>query len=528
MSLIAKETNIGVPILYMPPKFPQHFNRNIDETQENEVEKILIQIHMNYTINKKNIKMRSCCEAQSQSIDQIFKYVDIYEVIESCKSKSFDMIFCYYDILNYAYIKTDVKLINLLLVKIAESGLFDVSMFIPALEDLCKKEIYVIIPTEYAEKLLYYYLYTQNIQNNRKLFDRNNKFIKYILACIKEVPFDIIVNIIFYDELDLFLHIYEKIKNYKLLYFAIRYESHNILDYLYSIENPIGSYINTEFLIDNNIDPNDVKAIDKIIADGNLELIKGCYKHITDLEYINNRIVLFLAVIKNDYAMTEFLLLQGVEADGISCNYAAYYGLIPILELLIQNGAEITSVTTYYGAYSGKVEVLKYLHRKKYKFKYDTINYLVKGGHININNLETLKDVVEPLQDHILNYVCINDNNNNNSTDLDTIEYLYNNNAKLDPRVLNSIARWGSLQTLRFLISKGITIDQHIIGNLATRGQLSIIRNLYRSIVPIISLTGKMGNVMVTRYFDTNRQNLIMIQSLKVLNMVVLRLNSLL
>jgi hypothetical protein len=168
----------------------------------------------------------------------------------------------------------------------------------------------------------------------------------------------------------------------------------------------------------------------------------------------------------------------------------------------MEHGADISS-SIYYAAYAGKVNILKYLYQKKYTFECSIINYMIAGGYLNINDTGTLQDIVEPLQDHILNHVCMLEN-----IDLEVIEYLYNKNAKLDPCVLNNIARWGSLEVLRFFISKGIKIDQHIMGNLATRGQSSIIRNLYRNIVPVISITGKIGNRTITRFFNRNKQEL--------------------
>ena len=508
MSLIAKRTDEGVPVLYMPGNFRgRHFNRDEDDARENEAEKILNMIHLSYTNERKIKKAKERYSMSIHYFSMIFDYVDIYEVVNSCKSRSFNVIFIFYNLLHYAHSKTDVKLLNLLLEKISEAGLFHVSMIVPILEYFCEQGIYVNIPLEYAERLLCFYMHPPREDESefrRNLFDKSDtKFVNYILDCITEVPFNVIVNIIFHDQIDILKRFHNKFKDYRLLYYAIRYESRNILDYLYSLEKPIGSYIDPEYLVSVGIDLNDVKVVDVLMAEGNLDIIEGLYDHVTDLTYLNNRIVLFISVRRNDYAMTEFLLSKGVVPDGISCGYAAYNGSLPMLELLIEYGADIKSTTIYYAAYSGKMQVLKYLYKKKYKFEYSTMNYLVEGGHLNINNLETLQDVVEPLQDHILNYACRDEN-----TELEVIEYLYNKNAKLDPHVLNSIARWGSLEALRFFMSRGVKIDQHIMGNLATRGQLSIIRNLYRNVVPVVSITGQVGTTTITRFFNRNKQEL--------------------
>jgi hypothetical protein len=110
---------------------------------------------------------------------------------------------------------------------------------------------------------------------------------------------------------------------------------------------------------------------------------------------------------------------------------------------------------------------------------------------------------MEPLKYHLLNYISTDEN-----ADIEVVEYLYNKNAAFDTSYMNLIASSGSLNILRFFMSKGISINQHIIGNLATRGQFSMIKGLYNNIVPVISLTGQIGNQTVTRFFNKNKKEL--------------------
>jgi len=74
--------------------------------------------------------------------------------------------------------------------------------------------------------------------------------------------------------------------------------------------------------------------------------------------------------------------------------------------------------------------------------------------------------------------------------------------------MMNSLSSYGSLEVFRFFMSKGIPIDQHVMGNLATRGLHSVIRSIYNNVVPVISLSGKIGNNTVTRFFDTSKREL--------------------
>ncbi len=73
---------------------------------------------------------------------------------------------------------------------------------------------------------------------------------------------------------------------------------------------------------------------------------------------------------------------------------------------------------------------------------------------------------------------------------------------------MSDVASRGSLEVFKFLMSKGIKINQHIMGSLATRGQFTLIKNMYTKTVPIISLTGQIGNTTVTRFFNRNKQEL--------------------
>jgi len=257
-------------------------------------------------------------------------------------------------------------------------------------------------------------------------------------------------------------------------------------------------------LFEASFDKDSITYTEEIVSEGNLELIKKIYLHTIDIDYLNRRMILSLAVKNNDYEVAEFLIKQGSKIDIISCNYACYNGSVKMIELLINGSAVIESVNLYYAAFNGKLDLLKYIHNKKIKFDASVLNYFIKGGHLNINNIQSLENVVESFQDYILDYACTEQ-----SVELETIEYLYQKNAKLSRHIMNNIASTGSLKVFRFFMDKGVPIDQHIMGNLATRGQFSLIQSMYNKVVPVMSLSGQApSGAIITRFFNTNKKEL--------------------
>jgi hypothetical protein len=425
---VARVTNEGTPVLYLPFKHrhDDDIGANIRETP---AEIFFSKIYVVYDIGseKKISTNNGTIKMGIYFFDKICSQLNLYDIISSFNT--YHNAFTFYFLLDYAQYKLDVPLINVLLEKLSHSHILDITMIMKVIYRLYLKKIYIKLPELYSERILYDYIHNEVVV---KFFMDNTIFEKkiyegfddlemqnFLIKCTDTITYSSISCIIFYDRIDLLIKLYDKMKECNLLSYAIRYESKNIIDYLYSIEKPIKDFIDNNFLNDVKIDYNDVKIIDSIIDDGNLELLKLFYEHTIDIKKLNKRIILFLAVRKNNYIITEFLLSKGVKPDYNSCVYASYNGFIDILKLLISYDAVINDSITYYAAFSGKIEILKYFHKRNYKFNYDIIDFLIKGNHLNINNIESLKNIVEPLQDHILNYVCKDKN-----VEIDIIEYL--------------------------------------------------------------------------------------------------------
>jgi hypothetical protein len=528
-TLVAKQTNDGIPVLYMPCSSSSFFARmqrsqsRFDEADfDFPLELLLRNIYINY-----DKKERILCSTKKTSefnrigyeiitvsvyfFDKICSYLDLYEIVKSLRSENPTNAFTLYFFLEYANYKKDIRLINLLLKKICKITVFDVSMVFDTVKRMFDERLPIKLPKYHAENLI-----RQHILPTRFRFDNffiyekitDNDTIKYLCKCIKKLTEQSCINILFHDELKLMIGLHKKIKKViNPLHYALRFGSNKILKYLYTLEKPIKEYIDPVFLNENEIDGESRDILETILETRDLTFIRDMYEHTTDLEYLNNRICLFIPVRKNDYATTLFLLSKGVKTDKISPIFAGYNGSIDILKLFgkynDKYGIKFEEMAVYYAAYAGQFDLLKEMYKNGYKFESSLIEYMLESGKLDLNNRKTLDKVYEPLQDHILSYACRKE-----STNLETIEYLYYKGAKLEPWVMNSIASSGSLDVFRFFMSKGIKIDQHVLGNLATRGQSSIIRSLYNNVVPVISFTGKLGDNTVTRFFGRDRKEL--------------------
>jgi hypothetical protein len=517
-SVIARKTSSGVPVLFMPYKFPNKKHGKA-ELVENSLDSILSKIYIDYK-PEKTITLKKALYRESEPeihinvffVDKICSYLNLYEIVNCMTSSTANNTFVFYELLHYAHYKMDVKLINLLLRKISNTRFLDVSMLAELVEDMYRKNIPIVIPKEYSDDLLDYIMRNKNNEEESlftrglfDIFDQNLR--KYIIQC-STLSGKTTISILFRDNLELFVQVHnkmkKKVKGTNILHYAIRYESFRTLDYLYSLEKPIKEYIDITFLQKYEIYPDDKMILETIMEFRDLTFIKEMYEHATNLKYLNKRIALFISVRKNDYETVLFLLSKGVKPETTCLVIAAYNGSVEMMKLLVKHGADPLNTTyVYYAAYAGRIEMLKLMYEKGYELGYDIIRYLDQGGNLIKNNLKTLDDLMIPLKDHIMDYVC-----EDKEVELETIEYLYNKNVKINKHIMGSLSSRGSMEAFRFFMSKGIPIDQHIIGNLATRGQYSIIRNLYNNVVPVISLTGQVGNVSITRFFNQNRQEL--------------------
>jgi hypothetical protein len=511
-NLVAKQTDVGVPVLYMPYF---DFRRRIikHRVQESKsdfilpLEIILSKIYIQYDDKKsivfdKNDK-ESTIEMNVFFFDKICSYLDLTEIVKTLRSYISINSFTFYYLLEYACYKNDIRLINVLLLKLSKSTMFGTNMVMDIVTNICSKRLSVKLPKDYVERLFLYFI-------NDGRFGKNSPFndIYYLKTCVISLTQQTCISIILHDRVDIVKVFHKKMgKKINLLQYALRYNSQSVLKYLYSTEKPIKDYINLDFLNEENIDPNDTSVLDFILESRDLSFIKKMYDNAINLQYLNNRICISIPVRKNDYQTTEFLLSKGAKPDDVCLIYVGHNGSIDMMYLLFKYGckkfrqkndfSEYTSKhMIYYAAYAGKIDMLKELYRNGYKFGPEILNYIIQGGHLIINDIKSIDNVFEPLQEHLLTYASMSD-----KVDLETIEYLYYKGSKLQDGIINNIARSGSLDVFRFYMSKGIKIDQHTMNNLASRGQNSIIRSLYNNVVPVISFSGQVGNITITRFF---------------------------
>ncbi len=489
----------------MPQRFPEHKfwrNRTYDNPVENPTDRNLSNVYIDYGTERTICVEENMIKINVFYVDKICSYLDLYEIIKFMSCTLIN-VFTFYELLRYAQYKKNVKLINILLKKTVNT-ILSVATVVNLAHDMYINKIHIVVPKYYSSGILACYTHGDSFGS---LFKIDKEFLKYILNCITLSSQDYI-NIIFNDQLDVFIECYNKMnkrfKKLKILRCAIHFESHKISEYLYTLEKPIKKYISIDFLNKYDIYPDNQKAMESIIENRGLPFIKEMYENATDPKYLNRRIALFIAVKKNDYETVSFLLSKGVKPDSISVIIAGYNGSVEMMKLLLDNGAKPNNAFVYYAAYGGRIEMLKTMYKDGYKFDHEIIYYLVQGGHMILNKLKTFEDLIEPLQDHIMDYVCQNKN-----AELETIEYLYYKGVKINKHIMRHLSNYGSTEVFRFFMSKGMPIDQHIIGNLATRGQYSIIKCLYDNVVPVISLTSqKNGNIPITRFFDQHKREL--------------------
>ncbi len=536
MSVVSRKTSSGIPILYMPRKWYQFDSDDLDKTKTSsngiiEIEKLFSRIRIYYDLDKTmevmpkqsiNLFDKNTVFVTIYFFDKICSFLNMCEIVNLIKINSYNNMFILIDLLKYAFYKLDIDLINLILKKLYKQYITSIYVYIiPEIKKLSKqnllsKQLYIKMPEYLTEQLLqtymYQQIYTNDIYTSNEYIDENT--FDYIIKCTETLTLETTIDIIVHDKLEMLIKCHDKIK-LNLLPYALRYESLRITEYLYSFVKPIKEYINIDFLNEVGINADLIKFPEQLIEEGNLDLIKQLYINTTDVNYLNERMLIYKAVLKNDYEMIEFLVSKGVEIDLMSSIHVAYIGSINILDLFVKNGIKVEDTFVYYAAYNGQIEFLKHLYNNGHKFKYELINYMVSGNYFNINCIESLESLeyIQPFKDHILTYACKEEN-----IELEIIEYLYNKGCKVDSNIMTNLSHSGSIDVFKFFMSKGMVINQHTIGNLATRGQFSIIRNLYNNIVPVISFSTEINGQLIVRFFDKNKKELDYITVLKGIN----------
>lgn len=312
-------------------------------------------------------------------------------------------------------------------------------------------------------------------------------FQKYIVQLI-EINDDNLPFLMIHHEDILLQHKIEKIDN--IFSYAHRYNS-KCLQYLYQRDKPIKSYVSENLLISEGIDPDDVTIIDDCVIEGNLILIKKFYENCVDVIGMNKRILIFLAVKYYHVDVIIYLIEQGCKIDENTCDYVGYFGMCDIMELIIKRGVSIKNKTIYFTAKGGGINLMKMYKNNGIIFDPDTFYYINKK---DIEEFYFIPDILKKAIQYDI--------------DEDIIERLYEKNANIDNNIMAEISNKGNYRLLRYFMSKGLKVDQHIIGNLITNGHYNVVKRLYDNLVPVISLSGVLNGKKITKYFDSNKNQI--------------------
>ncbi len=370
--------------------------------------------------------------------------------------------------ITYLYKNNYLKIIERICTK------YDIGCFSETQHILLSNEVDVVFNKINQQHLLLYSLIT-NSEKKEYLYKKINKITlrdaKGIIGCN-----DIEFLTTFYDKI-------ENVNNSKLVKTAERYKNNQIIDFVYSKEPNLDTFIDPSYLLLNTINSYDKFYIRNLLLKNDINKIIELYTHCINIKMLNERLCFSLVT------------------------------AIPLRKYLFSKDVKITNFDLLDAAYNGKIDIFV-MYFEKYQMikwnKIDTImNYAAYGGQTDIIEfllikMNTVSSASASVSNEAYLYAI-----HNGQTHL--VKRLHQIGVDIPMNVvMDSVALNGCYDLINFFVCAGFPITQHTTGNASTGNHIRLIQNILNIKIPIISVRcfDSEKNEYIYRFFNSNYQEL--------------------